>query len=757
MSKKFFPRSNSSTSSKASTSSFFRRRRRPAAKSSNNNDNNQDSNAIVEPPPLHRRSISPSDLHYFSTATGGCNAPLIPLEYHYESNQTLLDLFHAALPMNHENGGSDGVYSGVVAINDYGVAYGIGKKYIETALFTIPSHAYYGEDCQDERRRSVMEARRVIALLENMLLEDNNTNADDQEERSVALNEKRDTIQQLSIVARRSYEQVMMGDTATINAATAEEWKENVESTCTSWREYVLDSSTHLCSLLEALDCGGGLKSVVEEKEEEEDKSTIGSTGNGTGTVDDLNVKKETAIETDNKTNTYSQDLALQKASSTTSEKSRNNKECLSQIGNKPSTLSASRDAPLSVSHDNETLQNSFSMQPQISELDVVQSSESVTTESPEKEGTANESTILIDQQSTAMNNSEFVMQHSLTSDGFDRDELALVLSLSKHDCAMSSSTQHEIKDNRSLSMSEQTNYYQQYFHSLVEKDVFHIRFLDTYQGRIRGSNNGCTVIAPLTCIQYFTATQDNESSYGLHDAHINEVIDVHAPTVLSNVRTRLHLPPDSFIIPSDVHDHLLEVGLLSSSSFVGVCGGNILNDEHLMQLQQSLLLTDDENENNRLNATYNGPKRKVASPMFFHGHVVALHVIREGEKVWIELIDSLPNPEAWIKTKSYDLRQTRDLTSDSNDAPSSDERREPDDEWERHDQLLNNKEGELPLNAVRVLCTDVTHFGSLLKHYALSAFSYEEKKFIDDNQWEDNNSYFDPRVFQAFIWSEEE
>ena len=46
-------------------------------------------------------------------------------------------------------------------------------------------------------------------------------------------------------------------------------------------------------------------------------------------------------------------------------------------------------------------------------------------------------------------------------------------------------------------------------------------------------------------------------------------------------------------------------------------------------------------------------------------------------------------------------------------------------------------------------------HFDTLLRHYACSKFTVEEQKFIDENRWEDNNSYFDPRVFQAFVWAE--
>ena len=59
-----------------------------------------------------------------------------------------------------------------------------------------------------------------------------------------------------------------------------------------------------------------------------------------------------------------------------------------------------------------------------------------------------------------------------------------------------------------------------------------------------------------------------------------------------------------------------------------------------------------------------------------------------------------------------------------------------------------------LPLNAVRVRCVDDC-FDTLIRHYAVSKFSREEHFFIDQTQWEDNNSHFDPRVFQAFIWAE--
>jgi len=75
------------------------------------------------------------------------------------------------------------------------------------------------------------------------------------------------------------------------------------------------------------------------------------------------------------------------------------------------------------------------------------------------------------------------------------------------------------------------------------------------------------------------------------------------------------------------------------------------------------------------------------------------------------------------------------------------------DEEWERPEQF--DDDADLNQNAIRVRCTDIEHLDTLLRHYACSKFSGEEWKFIRENEWEENNSYFDPRVFQAFVWAE--
>ena len=380
----------------------------------------------------------------------------------------------------------------------------------------------------------------------------------------------------------------------------------------------------------------------------------------------------------------------------------------------------------------------------------------------------------------------------SVDSRGFDEDALRLALSLSMRgddgepnvvSSSSSRSSSGEVTDGSTsgviagggfVPVESTASLYQDQYLALRENRKFHVRFLDTYQGRNPLTTNGCTVIAPLTCVQYFTSREGNvveaspsvEHAWrdGIPDGLINLVIDEHAASILPDVRGKLRLERDAFIIPSDVHDHLIEVGLLSTSQFVGVCGGNVLDDDHLQAFKSSLLLSDDPRERERLRG------RKVAATFFFHGHVVALHVVRrngsdDDGNAWIELIDSLPNPETWI----VDPRQSP--SASSADPPGIGSRssprwsgRETDDEWERAPEYGDGDDDddrELPMNAVRVRCTDVEHFDTLIRHYACSKFSDEEREFIDGTAWEDNNGYceysFDPRVFQAFIWSESE
>ena len=281
---------------------------------------------------------------------------------------------------------------------------------------------------------------------------------------------------------------------------------------------------------------------------------------------------------------------------------------------------------------------------------------------------------------------------------------------------------------------------YRARYRALRDAGEVHVRFLDTFQGRVAVSTNGCTVIAPLLCVQYFTSTDRNAAASpreaawdgGLPDGLVDQVIDEHAAVVLPEVRAKLGLPDDAFIVPSDVHDHLIDEGLLSTDQFVGVCGGNVLDDDHLAALRAALL-PDDVAERRRRAG------RKVAATLFFHGHVVALHVVAPdavaaadddddaGGGPWVELLDSLPDPVAWRAPRA------NDDAADVDDDP--------------------------PPNAVRVRGAGAAHFDTLVQHYACGKFTAEERRFVAATAWDDGGSYgdraFDPRVFQAFVWKE--
>jgi hypothetical protein len=311
-------------------------------------------------------------------------------------------------------------------------------------------------------------------------------------------------------------------------------------------------------------------------------------------------------------------------------------------------------------------------------------------------------------------------------------------------------------------SVMSMTLLYREQYHALYNRNKFHIHFLNTYQGRNPSTTNGCTVIAPLTCVQYFTSSEEKRDELspwnnGIPDSLINYVIDEHAASILPDVRRKLRLDHDAFIIPSDVHDHLIDMGLLSTSQFVSVCGGNILDDNHLQSFKMSLLLLHDAQERMRLKGL------KIAATFFFHGHVIALHVIRKNgkeEDVSIELIDSLPDPRTWVTRRPSNVGP-RDRFSQSTPRWGNIRQQQDDneDEWECARESDDNN--GLSMNAVRVRCTDVEHFDTLIRHYACSKFSNEERQFMDTTAWEDNNGYceysFDPRVFQAFIWAESE
>lgn len=218
-------------------------------------------------------------------------------------------------------------------------------------------------------------------------------------------------------------------------------------------------------------------------------------------------------------------------------------------------------------------------------------------------------------------------------------------------------------------------------------------RRLRTHQGRLHAPNdstNGCTVISPLV-----VAAHVRGGGNGVSDTAIEDVIDRRAPPILRTVRTKLGLNQHALIIPSDVHDYLVDERILPQDSFVGVCGGNVLDEGHTSELMNMLVKGKDRGS----------PNRKTAAALFFREHVVSIvKTPLPSGACWFDLVDSLPSVDGM---------------------------------------------------ASRTRCKDRTAFELLLKHYACHKFSEANCNFIEGHEWDDVMCDFDPRVFQAFVWSE--
>ena len=672
------------------------------------------------------RSLTPSDIHYLNS-TESTKFGSVPISQHYETNEQLLDLFTTL----YENGvktdpsvvenvaegaGSMGTVNNqtTTSSEEYSrVAYAAGVKFVEVALFTIPQHGYYKSnenEYQDKRTKSIVDAVKVTQLLGELIDEED-------------MEQKR--IDRLSSVAYKSLEEVVkdgnkkkqgVEETSGYNMDDVKSHISRIWNDARVEGDKILNQCVlpdDICSFLNI--CGGqGMNYVVEEEEEDVvDKPVEGlSIHHGR--------KRHKAMSRPPVMPQKDEDGDVNMASDTTDEVDRYTPNFKKKISIKPPLHTAPSSPSASVA--------------QSSRVSMTSSTPSILTESAVDEVPQVEKNKQAEQEPITSSNAEFDCNSAL--------QLALSLSMNMEkgednvnivsSCESTVATDSQDKNSVAILAS----LYQEQYTSLREKGVFHVRFLDTYQGRNPLSTNGCTVIGPLLCIHYFTCSEENRVSSsasifsedklywdsGIPDELINQVIDDHAASILPVVRENLNIGHDSFIIPSDVHDHLIEVGLLSTSSFVGVCGGNILDEQHLSSFKSTLLLLDDKRERERLRG------RKIGATLFFHAHVIAIHVINIGDDVWIELIDSLPNPDTWI-----------------NSCPN---------EVEMMDYEYSNEQIQ---NAIRVRCTDVEHFHTLILQYALTKFSEEEQRFILSNEFDERNceSSFDPRVFQAFVWAE--
>jgi hypothetical protein len=185
-------------------------------------------------------------------------------------------------------------------------------------------------------------------------------------------------------------------------------------------------------------------------------------------------------------------------------------------------------------------------------------------------------------------------------------------------------------------------------------------------------------------------------------DGAIVNVIDKECPPLLRDIRNKLELEGDALIIPSDVHDYLVDHKILIQEKFAGACGGNILDELHTNEFLK--ILSSGENGN--------ASDKKTGAALFFHEHVVSIvkcHL--GGGKYCFDLVDSMPR--------------------------------------------LVDPQDSNRLMASRTRCHSLEAFASLLKWYACGKFSPSNCTYIDRNDWDECMADFDPRVFQAFVWFE--
>ncbi|KAL3926301.1 MAG: hypothetical protein SGBAC_013530 [Bacillariaceae sp.] len=211
---------------------------------------------------------------------------------------------------------------------------------------------------------------------------------------------------------------------------------------------------------------------------------------------------------------------------------------------------------------------------------------------------------------------------------------------------------------------------------------------LRTCQGRVRGSTNGCTVISATV------ASKHLETHGGVTDAHICNIIDKECIPLLRAIRSKLGLHGDSLIIPSDVHDHMLDHNLLFQHKFVGAVGGNIVDIDHLGELFALLAGTPGKTAHFKAGATF-----------FFREHVVSIVKFPTSptEAVY-DLVDSLPT--------------------------------------------CNGK-------GSRTRCMSLDALKVQMEWYTSHKFSDSNCTYIEKNKWNDSMADFDPRVFQAFVWAD--
>lgn len=211
---------------------------------------------------------------------------------------------------------------------------------------------------------------------------------------------------------------------------------------------------------------------------------------------------------------------------------------------------------------------------------------------------------------------------------------------------------------------------------------------LRTYQGKCNGSTNGCTVISACVVSKHL------QTEGGVTDSQIASVIDKECVPLLRAIRSKLGLGGSSLIIPSDVHDHLVDHKWLYQHKFVGATGGNICDISHLGELLS--LLKGEPGKTQHL---------KAGATLFFREHVISIVKFPTSPTEAIyDMVDSLP--------------------------------------------VCNGR-------ASRTRCMSLEALQVHLEWYSSHKFSDGNCTYIERNRWSDAMADFDPRVFQAFVWAD--
>lgn len=294
---------------------------------------------------------------------------------------------------------------------------------------------------------------------------------------------------------------------------------------------------------------------------------------------------------------------------------------------------------------------------------------------------------------------------------------------------------------------------YHEDFDALRQRGRISVKELPTFQGRVPGSINGCAVIAPLLCLHHFV----NEGGHGLPDDAIVQVIDVETPAILPVIRDNLGLVRDAFLIPADAHEALMQQNYMCAEQFLNATGGNILDEGHLESFIEELSKVGN---------------KKLAASFFFHEHVITvLQLVHDDKKTaWFEVIDSLPHEDTFLQvgeTSSAILSAASSSMIDAFSGRTGDGYIGQDSHaslrLESDRSGMNRSMGgdeflvdHIPRSdAVRIRCMDMECLKATLMWYACSVFTEDNRAYIDTYEWDEKLADFDPRVFQAFIWTE--